>query len=244
MTVRSRIKENFTIDNLVEIDQIISDTSIVDNNRKVDLILYLLRDKGFLELGAGTNRVGLLKDGYVFKIALDRYGKIDNNQEFKMSKELQPYVTKSYENNGLVLVAEYANLISKEEFIMNKEVVRNILEQLSEDYIFADVGSVEKNFCNWAYNDSGKLVILDYGYFFPRDPLLMNCIDCMVELQFDDDYQHIKCPRCGRSFSAIELNNLQSLTDEQAAKSAIRGKVTVNVNMAKFNRAQAAKNLN
>ena len=234
MALRSRIKENFTYDELKKINEIITDTSISDNNEKVDLIMYLIRNKGFLELGAGTNRFGALKDGYVFKFALDRYGKIDNNQEFEMSPKLQPYVTKTYENNGLVLVAEYANLISKEEFVMNKEVVRNVLEVLAEDYIFSDVGSVEKNFCNWAYNDEGRLVILDYGYFFERDDMIMNCIDCMVGLKFDSNYQHIVCPKCGRQFSAIELNKIQNMSDEEAAKTAIKGKITVNVNMNVF----------
>ena len=61
-------------------------------------------------LGAGTNRYSMLKDNYVFKFALDHYGfDDDNNTEFNKSMELQPYVTKTYETNGLISVAEYVN---------------------------------------------------------------------------------------------------------------------------------------
>ena len=45
--------------------------------------------------------------------------------------ELQPYVTKTYETNGLISVAEYVNIISLADFRDNKARIREILKWLS-----------------------------------------------------------------------------------------------------------------
>ena len=59
------------------------------------------KEVSFSFLGDGTNRMAFLVDGYVFKLALDDQGYIDNLTEFKMSREAQPYVTKTYETNDI-----------------------------------------------------------------------------------------------------------------------------------------------
>ena len=73
----------------------------------------------------------------------------DNLNEFNLSEELQPYVTKTYETNGLVTVAEYVNLIKEEEFLDSIPNIRNILNYLSENWMFSDVGTIVKNHTNW-----------------------------------------------------------------------------------------------
>ena len=165
--LRSRIKENFTIEDLETLYDICLSNRYSDNNDKVDQIHYMLTRRGFMELGAGTNRYSMLKDNYVFKFALDHYGFDDNNTEFDRCKELLEYgATKTYETNGLISVSQYVNVMSQKEFKDNKDKIRGILHWMSMKYLFADLGCVEKNFRNWGWDDNKELRFLDYGLTF------------------------------------------------------------------------------
>lgn len=160
---RHRIHELFTEDMLNSIIDIMNDPQNTSNNMKVDKILDVLVPKGFSEIGPGTNRLCVKYKEYVYKIAMDTYGIRDNWNEFDMSPRLQPYVTKTYECNGIVNVAEYVNLISKNEFIDSKEHIRSILKFLSRDYLFCDLSTNMKNYLNYGWRDTGDIVIIDYG---------------------------------------------------------------------------------
>lgn len=153
--LRSRIKEEFSEEDLDFLHGLVYSGYFESNNDKADAILFRFKDRGFVELAPATNRFALLRGEYVYKFALDRYGIKDNNNEFDLSEELQPFVTKTYETNGYILIAEYVNLISEREFEDSKENVREILKYLSDSYLFADVGTIPKNFCNW-----GKIALL------------------------------------------------------------------------------------
>lgn len=206
--VRHRIYENFTEQDMINFLWILRDPSFRDNNEKFDFILTLLRNRGFLEIGAGTNRMAVKKGGYIFKIAFDTYGVKDNWQEFKMAPELQPYVTKAYECNGLVLVAEYVELMSQEEFIASKDVIRETLKQLETNYLFSDMGTIKKNFCNYGYRQaSGEIVILDYGYIYPIDRKMMTCLKCAHELAWNFNYNELVCPNCGSKYDPIKIRD-------------------------------------
>lgn len=160
---RHRIHELFSEERLDAIEAVIHNPSLRSNNDRVDEILDIMKDMEISMIGAGTNRMSVLKDEYIYKIALDSLGKQDNWTEFNMSVELQPYVTKTYECNGTIAVAEYVNLFSKEEFELSKENINAMLEILSEDYLFCDLSTTPKNFVNYGYRDSGEIVVLDYG---------------------------------------------------------------------------------
>lgn len=147
--LRSRIKEDFTQEDMEFLRDLETSPNFTNNNDKADAILYHFRDRGFIELAPATNRFALLKGRYVYKFALDHYGKEDNENEFRLSPELQPFVTKTYETNGYITIAEYVNLISREEFVASTYHIREILKTLAQDYIFSDVGSVVRNFVNW-----------------------------------------------------------------------------------------------
>lgn len=206
--VRHRIYENFTEQDMINFLGILRDPSFRDNNEKFDYILTLLRNRGFLEIGAGTNRMAVKKGGYIFKIAFDTYGVKDNWQEFKMAPELQPYVTKAYECNGLVLVAEYVELMSQEEFINSKEIIRETLKQLEPNYLFSDMGTIKKNFCNYGYRQgSGEIVILDYGYIYPIDRKMMTCLKCAHELSWNFNFNELVCPNCGTKYDPIKIRD-------------------------------------
>ena len=216
---RSRIKENFTFEQLKQIYSITQNIEM-NTNDKADMIKFIVRDFGFVELGPGSNRYAMLKDNYVFKFALDMYGYRDNNVEFEMAQKLQPYVTKTYETNGLISVAEYVNVISKNEFAKNKEVIRGILSVLAESYLFEDLGCIEKNFRNWGFNDKDELIILDYGYIFERDDILMRCTHCHSRLWYNANFDTIVCSKssCRKKYKIHDIKEMMECSDSKRSK--------------------------
>ena len=172
-------------------------------------------DVSFSFLGDGTNRMAFLVDGYVFKLALDDQGYIDNLTEFKMSKEAQPYVTKTYETNGLFCVAEYVTLISYDEFVKQKARIIEILDILSSEYLLGDMGWTKKNYCNWGYRKNTKdLVILDYGHMLPMDQNKMICSECGGFLHYNSTFTKIQCISCGKEHDFINIKQKISKREE------------------------------
>jgi hypothetical protein len=88
---RSLINHYFDIDLLVDIRKITM-LSDYNNNEKGTLIKELMTEKDipYSSLGNGTNRMGILIDGFAVKIALDKDGMIDNLREMLYTKPLQP----------------------------------------------------------------------------------------------------------------------------------------------------------
>jgi len=162
--LRSRIYENFSEQDMRILLNICTSTKIADNNMKVKLLIKYLEPKGFDAIGSGTNRFTMFKDGYAFKFALDHYGYDDNETEFNMSKRLFPFgATKTYETNGLVNVSEFVNVMNKSIFVKNKKRIRSILRSLSRWFLFADLGTVARNYKNWGFDNYGEIRFLDYG---------------------------------------------------------------------------------
>lgn len=210
----SRIHQFFPKELMIKLNNICNDVLISDNNTKVDKMVQLLDEYGlpYSELGPGTNRFAIMIDGYVFKIAMDRDGVRDNLAEFSMSIELQPFVTKIYECNGLIIVAEYVTVISKDEFQRSKEELQQILVHLSQGYLLGDVGTISKNFMNWGYRPDGSLVILDFAYIYRvigEEMLCDNILDdnnkCGAMLEYDENYHKLVCPRCRRKYIFHEI---------------------------------------
>jgi hypothetical protein len=214
--MRSRIMEDFTEKDLDYLSGLISSPYFDNNNDKADAILHEFRGKNFIELAPATNRFALLKGKYVYKFALDEYGVKDNINEFEMSEELQPYVTKTYETNGLITIAEYVNLISQKQFEASKENIRAILEELSDRYIFSDIGTIPRNFCNWGYRDNDQLVILDYGYIWKKDPKIMFCHrnNCYGKLQYTENYDMFYCTKCVAKYDIIDFIYRMDISEE------------------------------
>lgn len=216
MALKSRILEFISIEVMMELNKICTDVLIPDNNTKVDMICAVLNryEISYSELGPGTNRFAILIDGYVFKIAMDKAGVYDNWSEFSLTEELQPYVTKVYECNGLLCVSEYVTVVSREEFEQNKSNFRKILSILAESYLFGDVGTVGKNFMNWGYRDDGSLVILDFAYVYRIRGEEMRCghiskagVHCDEFLNYDENFFSLVCPRCRIKYSFTEIRN-------------------------------------
>ena len=206
--LRSRIMEDFSEDDLIYLENLMTSPYFDNNNDKADAILHQFRGKGFIELAPATNRFVLSKGKYVYKFALDQYGMEDNINEFNMSEELQPFVTKTYETNGLITVAEYVNLISQKEFEASIPHIREILGELfNMGYIFSDIGTISRNRCNLGFRDDDTLVILDYGYIWRKDPRIMFCTRpaCGGRLRYTENFDKLYCTNCGTKYEVIDL---------------------------------------
>lgn len=194
---------------------------IKDNNDKI--LLY----KNFIKMewgkdvtfGTGTNRMGIIKDSYVFKIACDAAGCTDNLHEFIMSKELQPYVTKAYETNELICVCEYVRVFNEtSDFENAKDEILNVLQALEErSSLMIDVGFILKNKTNWGWRPStGLPVVLDYGYIYTELPgIQLTCSDkdCIKKwgvnnLVYSKDYSYMICPCCNEKYGSAKLQKL------------------------------------
>lgn len=205
--IRSRIKEFIPKEVMTKLLKICQNNAISDNNIKVAQIRATLDEGGvdYVDLGPGTNRVAVLIDGYVFKIAMDKWGIRDNDNEFAMTQELQPFVINVYETNGLITVSEYVTLLSREEFIERKVEIIKILGILAESYLLGDVGYHPKNFTNWGYRDDGSLVILDFAYIYNIIGDEMLCPKDRHMLQYDSIFHGLVCPGCRKKYSFMDV---------------------------------------
>lgn len=148
-------------------------------------------------LGGATNRLALLMDGYAVKFAVEDQGFRDNLIEYSLSPELQPYVTKSYETNGYIQVAEFVEVIKDvSTFQAHKTEIIKILDILGQDHLLGDVGFLIKNMTNWGIRD-GHPVILDYAYCHRFTENLFTCDRCGQPLIYDQTYDKLMCSdRC------------------------------------------------
>lgn len=201
-TVVSRILEYFPKDLLRKMDKVRKSATFRSNNDKIKRVLQLLNeyDVDHIKIGDGTNRLAILIDNYVFKIAMDDEGVRDNKNEFVVSTDLQPYVPKTYECNGLICVAEYVTLISLEEFTNKSQEILEILETLSKRFLFGDIGYVKKNFQNWGYRQDGQLVALDFAYMYHIYGHMLACHNCKGTIYYDKNYSMMVCPSCGKKY--------------------------------------------
>lgn len=195
MRVTSRIKSIFN-DELLRYTAAICDTRRIESNAdKMVMLGNLLYTYGikFEILGGATNRIALQIDGYAVKFAMDEQGYLDNKIEYSLSPELQPYVTKSFETNGYILIAECVEAITTEEkFRAYRYDILKVLEALSQDYLLGDVGAITKNMTNWGLRD-GKPVILDYAYCHRATENLFTCSRCGGVLMYDSTYDKLMC---------------------------------------------------
>lgn len=203
---------------------------IEDNNDKALLITELIGPE-FVEIGTGTNRAAYLYSpgddrefrggaGLIFKFALDRRGFLDSWSSFKRSIEIPMYAPKIYETNMLISVEEYVTLMSKDEFRMNENGIKQILEDLSKSYIFEDIGFNLKNYENYGYRQNGDIVILDIGYMYPikGNERALSCPKCRAQLKYNSNYTGFVCANdsCKTKYRFIDIRRRMNLALENA----------------------------
>lgn len=196
MKLTSNMKKSLGED-LMRLCAAVCDSRKYDSNQdKMVAIAKLLKmhEIDFTILGGATNRLAVNIDGYGYKIALDSQGYRDNFIEYSLSSELQPFVTKTYETNGYILVAEYVNQMNLEVWRERKEDIIKILSMLGQDYLLGDVGYTSKNYMNWGTRDDGSVVILDYAYCHRATETLFKCDKCGEGLlTYDVNYTMLMC---------------------------------------------------
>lgn len=187
----------------------------VDNSIKEVGIKYLLNKYNvpFSALGSGTNRLGILINGYAFKFAYDKAGMTDNKREFKYSKLLYPYAIKVYEcfPNGLISVSEYVEVFTEEEFWMYKNQMKDILTDISSKFLIGDVGIIKKNMTNWGirHTEHGdEVCILDFAYIYDVSYGTFTCTcDNSTMLEYDKTFSKFVCPNCGKTYGFEDLRS-------------------------------------
>ena len=217
-TFRSLIKQYFPVELLIALDELTVQRNI-DNNSKTPEILKLLDNYNvpYSTLGNGTNRYGILVDGYAVKIALDVMGKTDNKREFKYSKELYPDVVKVYEclETGLIAVFEYITIFSLDDFYDNQSKMREILGRISSSFLVGDIGVSTNNYVNWGTRLDGSIAILDFAYIYSLSYKGFRCT-CEDEgiLEFDKDFNHLICPFCKKKYTFSDIRRRITKQDE------------------------------
>lgn len=195
MKMVSKIKTMFPGDLLRYIAAICDTRRIESNMDKMIALGNLLFTHGidFEILGGATNRIALQIDGYAVKFAMDGQGYRDNLMEYSLSPELQPYVTKSYETNGYILIAECVEVINtQEKWDYYRMEIRKVLDRLCQDYLLGDVGIIKKNMTNWGIR-GGRPIILDYAYCHRATENLFTCSKCGSALTYDSSYDVLLC---------------------------------------------------
>ena len=187
-------------------------------NFKYDEIDKLMKARGFVLLGRGTNRVVYRSLEYYdicLKIAIDHIGSSDNPKEFINQEYLKPYVSKifSVDPTGTIAVAERVHPIStREEFQNYGDAIYDLITKyFIGRYVVNDIGT--KYFMNWGIRYSTSMpVLLDYPYFYLFDPrkavchtILEDGTVCNGDIDYDDGYNILFCTKCGRHYKAAEL---------------------------------------
>lgn len=224
---RSLIKRYFPPDMLAKLEIIANDRKI-SNNEKTKDIIDLLNDYNvpFTPLGNGTNRYGILIDGYAVKIALDRAGQIDNMREFKYAKEFGTDVVKVYEctpNKGTIAVFEYITVFSMTDMHENTERMREILGRITQSFLIGDMGVSPINFINWGTRLDNSIAILDFAYIYSLSYKGFQCT-CEDEgsLQYDRDFNYLICPYCRKKYEFADIRKRITKEDEIAEIGDIR----------------------
>lgn len=223
-TYHSLLKKYFSKDLCLKLHKLTLSMS-TDNDTKARYIEKYLKEYNVPAtiLGSGTNRIGVRIEGYCFKIAYDKAGCIDNKREFIYSKNLQPYVVKTYEcfPSGLISVCEYvrgfesSDIRSSELAYSNRKKMKKILDIISENFLVGDVGISDKNYGNWGMRVDGSICILDYAYIYSINYKQMEC-SCGGKLYYDENYIKLRCCECGKVYNFGQLR--KKITREDEAK--------------------------
>ena len=177
----------------------------------------VMKMRGFVKLGGGTNRVvyrHLELDTIVVKIAIDAVGIKDNPREYENQFYLKPYVTKVFEVSpcGTVGLFERCDQItSREEF---ESIASEVFDLLSNwiigKYIMEDIGS--EYFMNYCVRPGFGPVLCDFPYLYELDGNKLYCqipddngFLCDGLIDYDEGFNHLYCSKCGAKYKAIEL---------------------------------------
>lgn len=144
---------------------------------------------------------------------------MDNFTEFKRSIECPEYFIKAYETNMLILIEEYVTLMDEQEFRLNENGIKTILDDLSKKYIFEDIGYSFKNFENYGYRSNGDIVILDLGYIYNirGNEDALSCPKCKGQLVYNSNYTGFVCQnsQCKTKYNFLDIRRRMNMEMEE-----------------------------
>ena len=186
---------------------------------KYKLIDNVMRNRGFVKMAAGTNRIAYRHPedtSFLIKIATDNIGMGDNPAEYRNQFIFKPFVTKCFEVSpcGTIGVFERVDpIISREEFLsVAGDIFTVINEWFIGEYVLADFGS--NFFMNWGIRHGFGPVLLDYPYMYKIDGDKLYCRApnpnsatgrCDGVIDYDAGYNYLRCTKCGVKYRAKEL---------------------------------------
>ena len=180
-----------------------------DNNEKAQIVSYVMRHCGtpFEEVGTGTNRIAFVYSNYVYKVALDRRGLVDNASEFMTSPKNTASLAISYDTDIVVLIQQYCITLDFDTFKMNKDAILQMCESLSSQFIIGDMGYTEKNFYNIGMDKDGIPKVVDYAYIHTKfgNQRALTCPRCNRKLKETSDYTGYRCPECRTTYPYMDI---------------------------------------
>lgn len=186
---------------------------------KMEKMDDIMRRRGFLRMGSGTNRLvyrHVENDEIVAKVAFDSIGMGDNPAEFMNQRKFKPLVTKVFEISpcGTIGIFERVSPITnREQFIsVSVDIFEAIQGWFIGEYILADFGT--EFFMNWGIRENFGPVLLDFPYIYELDgsKIFCNVPDensptgrCDGTIDYDAGYNFLYCTKCGAKYRAKEL---------------------------------------
>lgn len=186
---------------------------------RYEAIDRIMRSKGFIKFGAGTNRVIYRHPEdtrFLVKVAADAIGMRDNPDELRQSNRFKPFIPKCFDISECGTVGIFERVIpitSREEFL---SVADSIFEVITEwfvgEYVLADIGT--EFFMNWGIRKGFGPVLLDFPYIYELDgnKLFCNKPDpesptgkCEGVIDYDDGFNFLYCTKCRAKYKAKEL---------------------------------------
>lgn len=182
--------------------------------REIDAIVQ--RTNNLKKIGTGTNRViykNLDNPIQCIKIGFDTVALQDGVREIKNQEYLKPFCTKIFEvsSNAVITSSEFIQPIKTyEEFGLYYEKIYSIIVDkfIKNGYLLDDIGF--SFFANWGTR-FGFPILLDFPYLYIfKDKEQLKCPFCEMEyLEFDNMFNFLVCPHCGKTDIPMEKTGLR-----------------------------------
>ena len=211
----------------------------------------IMNRRGFRRKFAGTNR--LIYDfldypTFIAKVGFDRIGSTDANREFINQQYIKPFCNKIFEVDytGTTCFVEKVNPITSiYEFLSVADDIFNmLLTNIIGKYILDDIG-VSK-YMNYGIRHLANgctfgPVLVDFPYLYKLDGNKLICqrpvvgpdgkfYKCGGDIDYDSGFNAIKCCKCGKLYSAMDLaiddsNTLMVYDDSSKGDHIMRARV-------------------
>ena len=191
--------------------------------KEIDSIMKL---RGFYKAHCGTNRAvynNYEDKSFVAKVAVDKVALKDSPAEYLNQWLIKPFCCKIFDVDptGVLATIERVNPItSLDEFYSLSPDIFNMMLHVLGRCVVDDLGA--DKYMNYGLRQSTNgftfgPVILDFPYVYELDGSKLICqkpintpmepMPCMGEIDYDESLSHLRCTKCGRKYTAMDLRN-------------------------------------